>query len=79
MISRIDLRVTDRIPAQHLQHNDAGAFVWRCTDYEWETAGLLLEPFLEGRPGHQHLTNQYSPYPDLMVSYGENLGERPQD
>jgi hypothetical protein len=54
-----------------------GSFVWSSTADGWVALGYLLEPFLEGRTGHQYLTgNRYLKSEEdddaiVEVSYGE--------
>ena len=78
-VSEVNLRVTNKIPAHHLHQDGNRAFEWRNTNYEWETARMMLEPFLDGRPGHQYLTNDYPPDPNVTVSFGEGLHPPPND
>jgi hypothetical protein len=48
-------------------------FRWVGSQDEWETRAQLLEPFLDGRPGHQYLSNETD---DALieVSFGEAHG-----
>jgi hypothetical protein len=51
---------------------DGAAFVWDCSSERWRTHSALLDPFLEGRSGHQYLTSEGVDDALLEVSFGES-------
>lgn len=62
-----------RQPEKHLVREADDSFVWSCTSNEWETNGLMLEPFLE-QPGHQYLTSEGHDDALIEVSFSEDHG-----
>jgi len=50
-----------------------GQFVWIATPDDWETYAALLEPFIEGRYGHQYFTSEVNDDLLVEVSFGERL------
>jgi hypothetical protein len=50
---------------------DGEWFRWVCTAEEWLTNAMLLDPFLEGRAGHQYMTREGIDDALVEVSFGE--------
>ena len=46
-------------------------FEWEMDEDGWITAAALLEPFLDGKPGHQYLTSAGHDAALVEVSFGE--------
>jgi hypothetical protein len=72
-IMDLNLSVTATTQARHLVRDDRGGFLWSCTNDEWQTASLLVEPLLHQR-GHQYLTSEVDDDALVEVSYGERHG-----
>jgi len=47
------------------------SFMWECTGEEWLRLAELIEPFVEGRSGHQYLTSEVRDDALVEVSYLE--------
>jgi hypothetical protein len=69
-IGGLELRVASGRPDRHLIESTPGRFIWSCTPEEWETASLLIEPFMAGQSGHQYLTSDAADAAVVEVSYG---------
>lgn len=69
------LVVGSKPASRHLVVHSTRTITWSCSAEEWSTTAELLEPFLDGSPGHQYLTSP--PYDDLTVllSFKERLGD----
>jgi len=81
---RSGLSMTLQVGVSEKHFRDIGPgprFEWTCTPDEWRRMAMLLEPFLEGRHGHQYLADEASDDAIVEVSYGEDLrpwGQRDQ-
>ena len=69
-ITELTLCVAGSSQVRHLIRDQRGGFLWSCTNDEWHTASLLIEPLLH-RPGHQYLTSEADDDALVEVSYGE--------
>jgi hypothetical protein len=70
-ISLVLQRAVSR-PTQNLIRQAHGdRFIWVCTDEEWETNALMLDPFIAGRSGHQYLTSERRDDALVELSFGE--------
>jgi hypothetical protein len=52
---------------------DDAAFLWRQDTLRWAYTSMLIEPLLQGRPGHQYLTIEGRDAALIEFSHGENL------
>jgi hypothetical protein len=56
----------------HLARRGTGDFTWSATSEEWSTAGIMIEPLLQGS-GHQYLTDKVNDDAVIEVSVGEHF------
>ena len=73
-LNRFELRVVATAPDTHVRRlGSVSGLVWEATADEWSGNGWLLEPFLEGRHGHQYLADDPGEDAILVkVSFGED-------
>jgi hypothetical protein len=72
-LEQLELHRAEQALPKNLSRPDSKAarFVWSCTDDGWRRNAGLLEPFIQGRTGHQYLTSEVTDDALLEISFGE--------
>jgi hypothetical protein len=71
-IECLELRRVDHRGRRNLaKDRKKTAFVWFCTQEEWEWNACLIDSFVKGGAGHQYLTSRVADDAEIEISYGE--------
>jgi hypothetical protein len=74
-LPQLNLRRTVEPRDKHLEVGAAepNSFEWTCTREEWIQNAGLMEPFLEGKAGHQYMTSDVIDDALVEISFGEAI------
>ena len=73
-VESLELRRAEKTQGKQLRREGRRAALknyWMCTDEQWLTNAALLDPFVEGRSGHQYLTSEATDDAVVTVSFNE--------